>query len=856
MKIINKLKNKFLKELMIIALLIIITISSTGQVFAQEIIITNSIEIADEIDQGGLGGAISESESTGIPQNEEDKKSNIGLSSSTSVTAGLEASSTDVRSMVSITENGYEVNANYALRILRALEENAVDTYAFEFRDEDYDVYATDDESQTYKSDEELTNIVDKYIRTELRNMLPDIGEYAKTAINGNVIIKRYTAKYGRYNAQDDYEVAVEGGTDFEDGITLKYIPYEELLEMSKETVYSKEQIDEYLGYFSINPNGMRLCVLVSEEEYTWAYNNPPPERAIDDSGTSDPAGVELLPSYYNTADRIEATFEMRQYEYLNLLEQTAAPINFFLAMHMMTQDVEFMNELLEECNKENTYIELGLLEATESEFEHYNYGTDEKDAIRGGTISSYIVDTVHRWECCDDTTSTDSETGEETRTHHPHEGGPVVVGQEEGTYINNVEEVYETCLKYAGYTLKDFLNVKIKNTGDLYLIEADTWNLDYKLIPKVGDVERPFEKIQTVTRIQPTYVEYVERLNPYPPTLIGAHCGASDYSYLYEWKNTHFYIYENYAKWKNEYHVYSIINGAYKIDFIINLIKKYPQVENNLTTASYLLFALLEQNGNTQELERYMRYVLSEISGYQYLTDNNKELEFNFAVGLSVDELYNYNYDGSTSNYTVDVDSSAKSQSTTRKSGGSGRTAWHLEKVTTITTTDQDGEFINSRTYHYFKQGAGTNICGRTALATCLSGLGVVNPSTGQPYTPTEISPENTNNWFSWSTTLSGTGGRIIATKYTNNIRAKLIEHLSSGNPAILHIKSNSDPQNPYNTGSGHFIAVVGIKYTGDTLVYVLDPGSSKPTRTENYIDINTVLEYADELRTFKTGA
>ena len=73
MKIINKLKNIFLKELMIIALLIIITISSTGQVFAKDMIITNSIEIADEIDQGGLGGAISESESTGIPQNEEDK---------------------------------------------------------------------------------------------------------------------------------------------------------------------------------------------------------------------------------------------------------------------------------------------------------------------------------------------------------------------------------------------------------------------------------------------------------------------------------------------------------------------------------------------------------------------------------------------------------------------------------------------------------------------------------------------------------------------------------------------------------------------------------------------------------------
>ena len=221
---------------------------------------------------------------------------------------------------------------------------------------------------------------------------------------------------------------------------------------------------EEYLKYFSINPNGLKLCVLTSEEEYTWKYNNPPPERAIDDSGTNDPAEVELLPSYYNTADIVENTFELRQYEYLNLLEQTATPLNFFLAMHMMTQDVDFMNDLLEECNKENTYIEVALLEATESEFEHYNYGTDEKDAIRGGTISSYLVEIWHRWQCCIDTTSTsiDPETGDEVQetTHNPHEGGPEMVGTNEGTYLNNVEEVYLTCLKYAGYVLKDFLHV------------------------------------------------------------------------------------------------------------------------------------------------------------------------------------------------------------------------------------------------------------------------------------------------------------------------------------------------------------------------------------------------------------
>lgn len=819
------------KNIIIIFITIMIIFSMTGHVFADELI---------------LGGALDNSD--------EYKKENIGSSSATSVLAGLEESSSDLKEMVSITENGYEINGNYALRIIKALENAAVDTYAYGFRDEDYDITQVDDESQTYKSDSELTNIIDKYIRTEVRNMLPDIGSYARTAINGNVIVKRYTSKFGRYNASNSGGVSQEGGTDFGEGITLKYIPYEELKELSKETVQSYETIKEYLGYFSINPIGMKLCVLTSSEEYIWEYNNITPKRAIDDSGTKDPVGVELLPDDYETASKIKSTFELKEYEYLNLLEQTATPINYFIAMQLITQDVDFMNEFIEKCNKENSYIELGFLESTESTFEHYNYGTDEKDVIRGAKLSTNIVDTWNQYDCCNDieeVVGTDEEGNDITEiVHNPHDNGEgEIIDKKKGNYIGKENEVAATLEKYVGYKVKDFLNVKIQNTGDLYLIEADTWNINYKLIPHVGQIERPFRKIQNVKQIKfpEDPVKEVERLEDYPKRLIGEHCSANDYSYLYEWKNTHFYIYEAYAKWTNKYNVYSVVNGNYKTDIIINLLKKYPKVENNISSASYLLFTLLEQNGNTQELERYMRYILSDMSGHQYLTDNTKELEFNFSIGLSDDNLYNYNYNGSTTKYAVNTDSSANSSKTTRLSGGSGKTKWYLEKKTKISTTDQDGEPISTREYYYFKQGTGTNICGRTSLATCLSGLGIKNPNTGNPYTPLEISPQNTNNWFSWSTTLG-----VKATRYTNNLRGKLIEHLSTGNPAIVHIKANSDPNNVYNTKGGHFIAVVGIKYSGDALVYVLDPGSSKATRTENYISINTVLAYADEIRTF----
>ena len=72
--------------------------------------------------------------------------------------------------------------------------------------------------------------------------------------------------------------------------------------------------------------------------------------------------------------------------------------------MHLITQDVDFMNEFVELCNKANSYIEVGFLESTESQFTHYNYGTGDKDIIRGSVKSTYKVYTWNRWDCCNDT--------------------------------------------------------------------------------------------------------------------------------------------------------------------------------------------------------------------------------------------------------------------------------------------------------------------------------------------------------------------------------------------------------------------------------------------------------------------
>ena len=76
---------------------------------------------------------------------------------------------------------------------------------------------------------------------------------------------------------------------------------------------------------------------------------------------------------------------------------------------------------------------------------------------------------------------------------------------------------------------------------------------MNYQLKPKVGGIERPFKKLNSVKKIdiKPDPVPYVERLEPYEERRIGRHnCDANHYSNLYEWKNTHFYIYEGKAEW------------------------------------------------------------------------------------------------------------------------------------------------------------------------------------------------------------------------------------------------------------------------------------------------------------------
>ena len=104
------MKKTLLRNLIIAILVIIIIFSTMTRTYAIGVI--NSVELAD----------------LSLSNSADDKSSNIGSSTATSLLAGLEEASSDLKNMVSITSNGYELQGNYALRIIQALEKASVDS--------------------------------------------------------------------------------------------------------------------------------------------------------------------------------------------------------------------------------------------------------------------------------------------------------------------------------------------------------------------------------------------------------------------------------------------------------------------------------------------------------------------------------------------------------------------------------------------------------------------------------------------------------------------------------------------------------------------------------------------------------
>ena len=167
--------------------------------------------------------------------------------------------------------------------------------------------------------------MIDKYIRAELKTMFPKIN--SKSGIDGIVKIKRTG-----YRAEANSESYINE--------ELEYVPYEQLKKEAAEVVNSDSEATKYLKHFSLNPKTFELCLLVENRRYVWNEDE----------------------EHEGTPDITEITFSMKELDYQTSLEAYATPVNFFIALHQIVDDVDLMNELVNKVKESEivlTYVEV-----------------------------------------------------------------------------------------------------------------------------------------------------------------------------------------------------------------------------------------------------------------------------------------------------------------------------------------------------------------------------------------------------------------------------------------------------------------------------------------------------------------
>lgn len=435
-----------------------------------------------------------------------------------SLSGSEKATLTQAQKIISITKDGYEINDEYSEKILEDLKSQKVDIDEMKFLDIDSDM-------------------IDKYIRAELKTMYPKIG--VGTEIDGLVTIQRMSAETG---------VAT----------TLTYIYYDDFI--------SKVEANDVsvLNNFSLNPNTFELCIANAETVILYDYDNGSRKEV---SRTT--------------------TITAKEIEYQTTIQRYATPLNYFISMHMICEDKSFMNDLVKMVDQK-TDIVLTFLESTYKEFLQVDYN---------GEITTYYYENK----------PITSQTPNPDYPGDPHAPAYIeeVIGYSHsltGTETNTVDT--GNISEYSQYiTPKQYLTEHVYNAGDLYVTKANTWRLQSLLNVEVNGMHRDDIQVDNITN-HVVIDEY--------DTVVFDREYSGSYNEGYIDEITNEWI-ENYDISINE------TAGGYDLTDFMALVESYPRVKNNLETAPSLLFYLLEQNENTQELSAVMKYVLFCFTGNNY---------------------------------------------------------------------------------------------------------------------------------------------------------------------------------------------------------------------------------------------
>lgn len=369
------------------------------------------------------------------------------------------------------------------------------------------------------------------------------------------------------------------GLDDVEGSIVIKRAETEsgetKLLKYKKYTKFKKEVEagnTEALTWFSMNPKNLKLCIARKADETLYFK--------VDANGNETPAGSE------------GGGLAIDELKYQTLIENYAVPLNYLLTMHIMaldsdnenTQDIEFMNELVDLAigKKNKEPLVLTYVDSQQEYITEYEYKGTVKEIVTNVTL---IED--------------DSEDDSEDEGSSEDISGPSVGDIYTQYPINNdnIKEYYNDAVDPQKTVTKTY-------SGVLYLSKADTWLKTFE-----KEINRlPDEKIEKkpseneLTDLVPKTHTYTLR------KMIVETLDKIEDAIEYETPTT---INREFQTVEN--------NSKIIIDEFIELIEKYPNVKENLTSAPSNIFYLLEQNENTQKLEKIMRYVLFKLNDINY---------------------------------------------------------------------------------------------------------------------------------------------------------------------------------------------------------------------------------------------
>lgn len=426
-------------------------------------------------------------------------------------------------------------------------------------------------------------NMIDKYIKVEMQTMLPRTG--VSGDFDGIIKIQRLSADTGTVKE-------------------LTYKKYDDYCEINDSSI---------LDYFSLNPETFELCIATNQYTIYKDFDG----NEITNMKTSSITKHEI--------------------EYQSSIQNYATPLNFLLTLHVIAQDVDFMNDVVDMALGENdpivlTYVESSIIESTQKDYS----GTD--------VITKTTTTKIDAPDTPDDPSTEDINEYDDNITVKTSK--PV---QESETEINNANiRDYEVTIDYHQ-------KIETTNIGTLHVTKADTWLK--KSEKKIEQISSPTAEFQESSR--ELFEEQYKTL-PSETTTTTNTPTSSDSSSEEDDENEmttttvtidkeqHIYI-EEIISTKADSRAYTVVDSASEIkvdDFVEMIQESYPKVKNNLTTSPSNIFYLLQQNENTQKLEQIMRYIIYKLSGMDYGV-TEADLEF-----LLNDSFIQYTATTNLSNY------------------------------------------------------------------------------------------------------------------------------------------------------------------------------------------------------------